>query len=312
LLYGAKRAAHSDYNLSLSSFNPVEWIKYVVSQRLQKLLAQAGHGSRRASEVLITEGRVTVNGRIAELGMQADTDVDDIRVNGAKLILPQEHMYVMLNKPRGVISDEDVAGNWPRARDIIPIEGHLFPVGRLDVQSEGLMLFTSDGDLSNHLTHPRYEHPKVYRIEIDGNPTEKTLEIWRRGVVVEGQRTAPASVKKLNYKKGVTLLEVVVHEGKKRQLRRVAGVLGLSVISLVRISLGPLNLGGLKSGAWRKLTPAELIELRKIKTQKPPRRVQVLAPKRADSPRDTKPSDHPRSANKTPRKNDQRTRRGER
>ena len=124
-------------------------------------MSRAGYGSRRHCETIIEQGRVFVNGRVATLGMKADPKQDDIRVDGERLRLPDEYVYIMFNKPRNVISDEDVGGNWPAAREMIPIEDHLYPVGRLDVPSEGLMLFTNDGDLAHRLTHPSFEHPKT-------------------------------------------------------------------------------------------------------------------------------------------------------
>ncbi|MCC6904334.1 MAG: rRNA pseudouridine synthase, partial [Anaerolineae bacterium] len=125
---------------------------HMARERLQKLLALAGFGSRRACETLITQRRVQINGKLAELGMSADPAVDEIRVDGERLRLTRDYVYIALNKPRDVISDEDVGGNWPAARELIPLEGHLYPVGRLDVESEGLMLFTNDGDLAHRLT----------------------------------------------------------------------------------------------------------------------------------------------------------------
>jgi pseudouridine synthase len=244
----------------------------VTEERLQKLMSHAGIGSRRACETIIEQGRVTVNGRVAELGMKADPAVDDIRVDGQPLKPPKAYDYIMLNKPRNVISDEDVGGNWPAARELIPLEGHLYPVGRLDVPSEGLMLFTNDGDLAHRLTHPSYEHPKTYRVWVDGNPGDDVLDAWRRGVVVEGQRTLPAEVTRTKRQRDTTLLEVTMREGRKRQIRRIAAVLGHPVQRLERIKLGPLELGDLPPGSWRRLTDEEVQAIKEIRQQRKPRR----------------------------------------
>jgi 23S rRNA pseudouridine2605 synthase len=235
-------------------------------------MARAGHGSRRACEEIIEQGRVTVNSQIASLGMRADPDRDDIRVDGSRLHLPESYTYIMLNKPRGVISDEDVGGNFQAARELIPLEGRLYPVGRLDVPSEGLMLFTDDGDLAHRLTHPRYEHPKTYHVLVEGMPSEKTLEAWRRGVVLDGKPTAPGKVRQIRKTRDRALLEVTVTEGRKRLLRRVAAALGHPVHKLVRVKLGPLELGDLPAGAWRRLTDEEVAALQAVRTAPAPRR----------------------------------------
>lgn len=239
----------------------------MAAERLQKLLAQAGYGSRRACEEYIIQGRVTVNGSVATLGQKADPSADDIRLDQARLKLPDSFIYIALNKPRDVISDEDEGGNWARARDLIPFRDHLYPVGRLDVRSEGLLLFTNDGDLAHQLTHPRFEHPKTYQVLVMGSPSETTLEAWRRGVMLDGVRTVPAEVRRLQAGRDSAWLEVTVIEGKKRMLRRVAAQLGHPVVELKRISIGPITLGDLPSGAWRRLTDDEVRVLREIKSR---------------------------------------------
>lgn len=235
-------------------------------------MSHAGIGSRRGCEEIIKQRRVTVNGEVAELGMKADPKRDEIRVDGQRLKLPQSYDYIMLNKPRGVISDEDVGGNWPAAREMIPVEGHLYPVGRLDVPSEGLILFTNDGDLAHRLTHPSYEHPKTYRVQVSGHPTEDVLNQWRRGIDLEGQRTLPAEVTRLKKTRNSTELEVVMREGRKRQIRKVAASLGHPAERLERIKLGPLELGDLSSGSWRRLTDEEVRALKRIRKQPKPQR----------------------------------------
>jgi 23S rRNA pseudouridine2605 synthase len=259
-------------------------------------MARAGLGSRRACEVLIMQGRVQINGHIATVGMSGDPAIDDIRVNGDRLAKPEKMVYIMLNKPRGVISDEDVAGNWPRARDMIPVGGHLYPVGRLDLQSEGLMLFTNDGDLAHKLTHPRFEHSKTYLVTVDGSPSKETLEAWRHGVVLDEQRTAPADVIRLRKNKEGVVLKVTIHEGRKRQLRRVAAILGHPAQRLQRIRLASLSLGDLQPGAWRALTDEEIEALRRDVAQHPARK-----PRSLRGPRDANRTQGTRGQRSRPR-----------
>lgn len=249
----------------------------MAAERLQKLLARAGYGSRRACESIIEAGRVTVNGQRAHLGQSADPKRDEIRVDGEQLKLSRSFTYIILNKPRNVISDEDVGGRYPAARELIQVEGHLYAVGRLDVESEGLMLFTDDGDLAHRLTHPSFEHPKTYRVWVQGIPSEKTLETWRRGVMLDDYRTAPAQVAIRRKSREGAELELTLIEGRKRMIRRVAALLGHPVRDLVRVKLGPLELGGLPVGAWRRLTREEVAALRDIRT-KPARRRRPPAP----------------------------------
>ncbi len=251
----------------------------MTEERVQKIMAQAGIASRRKCEEIIEQKRVTVNGQIATLGMKADVSRDDIRVDGTRLQTPETFDYIMLNKPRGVISDEDVGGNWPAAREMIPIEGRLYPVGRLDVQSEGLLLFTNDGDLAHKLTHPRYEHPKVYRVLVCGNPPEKTIDAWRRGITLDGKRTLPCTINRLQKTKDGTWLEITLKEGRKRQIRRVASVLEHPALSIERTAIGPLKLGNLPSGGWRRLTEEEVSALKKtLKQSRPPQKKQRRPP----------------------------------
>lgn len=263
----------------------------VAEERLQKLLARAGYGSRRACEAIIEQRRVTVNGAVATLGSRADPARDDVRVDGQPLRLPESFDYIMLNKPRDVISDEDVVGNWPAARDMIPLEGQLYPVGRLDVKSEGLMLFTNDGELAHRLTHPSFEHPKTYHVLVGGHPDDQTLETWRAGVELEGQRTLPAEVRRLRRMRDQTLLEVTMREGRKRQIRRVASALRAHVLRLQRVKLGPLELGDLPTGAWRRLTEEEVQMLRAVREGRKPRRGQPGRSRRPATPRPSQPGE---------------------
>ncbi len=230
----------------------------MTEERIQKLLAQAGYGSRRACEEYLTERRVTVNGRVAKLGAKADPVRDVIKVDGKRVHFEGKKIYLALNKPIGVVTSNADEFGRQTVRDLIPIEGHLFPVGRLDADSEGLVLLTNDGDLANALTHPRYEHEKEYRVLVEGEPSDSTLKAWRHGVLLEGQQTAPARVDVVDSGRGQTWLRVIMHEGRKRQIREVAGMLGHHVKYLQRVRIGPIRLTNLKVGEWRHLSPSEV------------------------------------------------------
>jgi 23S rRNA pseudouridine2605 synthase len=235
-------------------------------ERLHKVMAHAGVASRRRSEELIRQGRVAVNGRVVtELGTKVDPDRDEIRVDGRRIETAARHVYIMLNKPRGVLSTmEDPRGRRDLS-DLVQAPVRLYPVGRLDATSEGLILLTDDGELANFLTHPRYEHEKEYLAFVNGRPTEETLATWRRGVVLDGKPTAPARVDLIRQEKGSSYLRIVIREGRKRQIRRVAALLGHPVRELKRVRLGPLYLGTLEAGQWRYLTAKEIRELENIK-----------------------------------------------
>jgi 23S rRNA pseudouridine2605 synthase len=232
-----------------------------MKERVQKLMAQANFGSRRACEELIRQGRVSVNGVVIELGAKADPKTDEIIVDGAKLTIPdQPGLYIALNKPMNVLSTNVRHRGDDRrtVREILPFDEHLFSIGRLDAESEGLMVFTNDGDLTNRLTHPRYGHTKTYRVEVYGIPTAETLQKWESGVFLEEGKTAPCSVKILHIDKQNTALQVVMTEGKKRQIRRVASLLGHPVRRLIRTHIGKLELGKLRPGEWRKLDDRDI------------------------------------------------------
>ncbi|WP_322802582.1 pseudouridine synthase [Thermoflexus sp.] len=237
-------------------------------ERLQKILARAGLGSRRECEELIRQGRVTVNRALAHLGMSADPERDEIRVDGRRIWIPPLTGFA-LYKPRGVLSDPMPGSGRPSVYDLVPPVKPLYVVGRLDARSEGLVLLINDGDLAHRLTHPRYEHPKVYQVLVEGHPDSETLERWRRGIFLEGQRTRPAKVQVIRYEGGQTWLLVEMREGKKRQIRRIAARLGHPVRRLIRIRIGPVTLGRLRPGQWRPLTPQELRQLRTMKPQAP-------------------------------------------
>ena len=236
-----------------------------MEDRLQKVLARAGFGSRRACEELISAKRVKVNDVTAVLGTKADSSKDTITVDGHPIPKEAEAIYIALHKPRGVLSDVDPKDPRPTVIDLVGVPGHLFAVGRLDYDSEGLILLTNDGELANHLTHPRYGHEKEYHVLVVSKPDEEQLNIWRRGVVLEdGIRTAPAQVTILRVVGNGCWLKVIMHEGRKRQIREVGSRIGLPVQRILRVRIGTLLLGDLKPREWRNLTRDEVKRLKSL------------------------------------------------
>ncbi|XWX04691.1 pseudouridine synthase [Aggregatilineales bacterium SYSU G02658] len=232
-----------------------------MKERVQKLMARADYGSRRACEQMIRDGRVTINGKIAALGDQADPAVDDVRVDGARLKAAQQKLrYYVLNKPRNVLSvTKPQPGDDRRTvRDMVPVEGHLFVIGRLDAESEGLMVLTNDGELAHKLAHPSFQHTKTYKVTVYGHPKEAELRQWEEGVWLDGKKTARCYVRVLEKTPQMTTLRIVMTEGRKRQIREVAGVLGYNVQRLVRTHIGKLGLGTLAKGAWYELSEEEV------------------------------------------------------
>ncbi len=234
-----------------------------MDERLQKILARAGLGSRRACEDLISAGRVRVNGQVAGLGDKADPDVDTITLDGRKINAAETLVYVALNKPRGVLSAVEAPDPRPTVRNLIPLPGTLYPVGRLDAESEGLILLTNDGEMANRLTHPRYGHEKEYRVLVARRPDAEQLEAFRHGVVLEdGHRTLPAGINlESGFGKGAWL-RITLREGRKRQIREMCNLVGLPVVRIVRVRIGTLLLGNLKPREWRLLTEKEIGELK--------------------------------------------------
>ena len=231
--------------------------------RLQKILAQAGYGSRRSCETLISEGRVKINGLTASLGMKADPDEDEISVDGKPISSPEQLRYVILHKPKGVLSTVTSPDNRPTVRSLINLPGRLFPVGRLDFTSEGLVLMTNDGELTNFLTHPRYEHEKEYRVLVTRKPSKEQLNAWRKGIKLEDNiRTLPAEVWVEKHDRDGIWLGVILKEGKNRQIHRMGDASGLPVKRLIRVRIASLNLGELKSSEWRELSKKEITELK--------------------------------------------------
>jgi pseudouridine synthase len=232
--------------------------------RLQKVLAEAGVASRRASEVLIQAGRVCVNGEVVrKLGVKVDPERDQVTVDGRPLPRQNRTVYVMLNKPAGVVTTARDPQGRPTVVDLVSTAGvRLFPVGRLDVDTEGLLLLTNDGELAHLLLHPRYHVPKTYLARVSGRVSPEALALLRRGVELDDGLTAPAEARLAPREAGLSVVEVILREGRKRQVKRMLAAVGHPVIALRRVAFGPLALGELPLGAWRVLEPAEVEALR--------------------------------------------------
>ncbi len=242
----------------------------LVEERLQKVLAHAGVASRRRAEEMIAEGRVRVNGEVVtQLGTKVNPRRDVIQVDGQTVGKPERPVYLLMNKPRGVLSAVSDARGRRTVLDLVQTRSRLYPVGRLDLDSEGLMLLTNDGALALHLAHPRYEHEKEYRVLVAGTPDEEALARLRGGIGLEGGRTRRARVEVEGPAEGGSWLRVVLREGRKRQIRRMVEAVGYRVVRLIRVRMGPLRLGNLAPGAYRPLTRGELAAVRRIRHEGP-------------------------------------------
>lgn len=231
------------------------------SVKLQKLMAAAGYGARRKCEQMIREGRVTVNGVRVRLGERVVEGRDRIEVDGLPLRGLEPLTYLALHKPPGVLSSSRSQGGWPTVLDLVPSKVRLQPVGRLDLDSEGLVLLTNDGSLTHRLTHPRFGHEKEYRVMLDRIPDDAQLGRWRAGLQLQrGEDSGPAEVE-LESDSGEPWVRVVMREGKKRQIRETARLLDLQVKRLIRVRIATLELGDLPAGEWRDLQESEIIDL---------------------------------------------------
>lgn len=227
-------------------------------ERLQKLLSARGVASRRQAEQMIAQGRVLVNGRPAALGDRADPAADEITVDGRRLPPAQSFVYIMLNKPRGVVTTlSDEKGRKNAAQLVSSCGCRVWPVGRLDMDSEGLLLFTNDGSFSQAVAHPRGRVDKHYRVWVQGYGPDR-LAALARPVVLDGYQIAKPEIRLLHAQGGRACLAVTIHEGRNRQIRRMCAMAGMGVTRLVRLGEGKLTLGSLKPGQWRYLTPAEV------------------------------------------------------
>jgi 23S rRNA pseudouridine2605 synthase len=238
--------------------------------RLQKILSGAGVASRRAAEQLMREGRVSVNGRtVRDLGTKADPAQDDIRVDGRRITSRERPRYLLLNKPRGYITTRS---DPQRRRTVLAllagVREYIYPVGRLDFDSEGLLILTNDGDLAARLTHPRHQVPRVYEARVRGVPDSRTLDRIARGVVIDGRRTAPAAVRLVRELRDTrydqAILELTLVEGRNRQVRKMCEAIGHPVLTLRRTRIGPISDPRLPPGAWRDLTPREVAALQRV------------------------------------------------
>jgi pseudouridine synthase len=232
--------------------------------RLNKYLADAGVASRREADRMISEGRVCVNGETVDvLGVQVDGEKDKIEVDGKAVKRPQKKVYLMLNKPPGYLVTARDPFRRPTIMELLPrLKNRVFPVGRLDFDSEGLVLFTNDGELAHRLMHPSYQVIKEYRVRIDSKPDRSTLATLEKGISLDGKKTAPAKFRVLATTLKGTLVLARLHEGRKRELRRMFEYMGFRVMALKRIKLGSLHLGHLKKGEWRYLTREEVARLK--------------------------------------------------
>jgi len=276
-----------------------------MEQRLQKILSQAGLASRRAAEKLIAEGRVSVNGKtVLEMGTKADADTDDIRVDGRRLKAPERKRYILLNKPAGVVSTRSDPQRRRTVIDLLAgVREYVYPVGRLDYETEGLLLLTNDGDLAARLTHPRHGVERSYEARVAGMPDADALRQLREGIPLDGRYTLPAEATLLNARrdsegrpKGLQprerpqsreregVLQLTIREGRNRQVRRMCEAVGHPVRNLTRTRIGPLTDRMLKPGAWRDLTAGEVTKLQALANRPaptpPPRRPRPAAARR--------------------------------
>ena len=239
-------------------------LRYSIVMRLNKFLAEAGIASRRGSDEIIRAGRVTVNGhKPEEMGVQVDPESDEVKIDGRMVTLRPHSVYCMLNKPVGYLTTvTDPHGRKTVMELLKDIPERIYPVGRLDFDTDGLLLITNDGSLSNALTHPRYQIEKEYRVDVNGNPTPDQLRILESGILLDGRLTGPAKINKDSVSRRKTSLLVTVTEGRKRQIRLMFRHIGFEVNGLTRLRIGPIHLGNLKDSCWRYLKETEVKELR--------------------------------------------------
>jgi 23S rRNA pseudouridine2605 synthase len=225
---------------------------------LQKVLARAGIGSRRACEAVIAAGRVRVDGEVAMLGRRVDVEGARITIDGVPVVVATDLVHWLLNKPTGYVTTAHDPQGRPTVLDLVPAEPRVFPVGRLDRDTEGLIVMTNDGDLAQLLAHPRYGVEKEYLAEVEGIPSPAALRMLREGVELDDGPTQPARVQLVQRRSDRSALSITIHEGRKRQVRRMCDAIGHPVARLVRVRVGPVSDRRLPPGDWRELTPAEV------------------------------------------------------
>ncbi|AST59097.1 pseudouridine synthase [Thermoanaerobacterium thermosaccharolyticum] len=234
-------------------------------ERLQKYLAECGIASRRKCEQLILDGKIKVNGTVIKnLGIKIDPDKDIVEYDGRVVAKVQHNIYIMLNKPTGFITTVKDQFGRPSVLDIIKIKDRIYPVGRLDCDTSGLLLLTNDGDIANKLMHPKHEIDKVYIAKIRGIPDDKDLDRFRNGLLLDNRLTAKAKIEILKKINNDALVKIVIHEGRNRQIRRMCELIGHPVMTLKRIKIGDLELGNLKVGQWRYLSGEEVQYLKNL------------------------------------------------
>lgn len=234
-------------------------------ERIQKILSARGIASRRSAEQLIADGRVTCNGTVCHIGDSADPDVDVILLDGKQIPSSEEKVYILLNKPRGYVTTlSDERGRKNAAQLVADCGKRVYPVGRLDMDSEGLLIFTNDGEFANYMMHPSHQVDKVYQVKVK-NYSQAAIERLKRPIVLDGYKIQPPVVSLIHedYENSSAVLRITIHEGRNRQVRRMCAAAGMRVVQLIRISEGTLHLGELSSGKWRYLTPAEIDILKK-------------------------------------------------
>jgi 23S rRNA pseudouridine2605 synthase len=267
-----------------------------MQERVQKILAQAGFGSRRACEAFIEAGRVKVNGKVAVLGDKADPVKDAIQIDNREIPAIEQKVYIALYKPRKMLSDREPKNEHrPTIHDVVPDSDHLFSVGRLDFESEGLILLTNDGDLKQQLSHPRFGHEKEYAVLVAVRPDDEQLQKFRRGIVMEdGYRTRGAKVKVTKVHGKGAWLQVILSEGRKRQIRETCRLLGLPVVRIIRTRIGTLTLGNMKPKDWRFLSVEEVNALRSGKSFVEPPSSRRKFPSRNGKKPFSKPTNKPK------------------
>jgi pseudouridine synthase len=234
--------------------------------RLNKFIAQSGKYSRREADRLISQGKVRINGRVVQtLGQKIDSDRDSVEVGGSFVQPPEEMVYLMLHKPPGCLVTRRDPLKRPTVMDLLPpLASGTFPVGRLDLDSTGLLLLTNDGELAHRLLHPRYGIKKLYRVKVKSRPSRSSLDTLRQGVYLDGKKTAPARITPVSLSARQSWLDVEIHEGRKREVRRLFESEGHAVLELKRLRFAGLSLGKLNSGAWRSLSSEEVRGLKKL------------------------------------------------
>lgn len=235
-------------------------------ERLQKYLAGCGIASRRKCEEYILQGRVKVNGKVVkELGVKINPDVDIIEFDDKIVRREEKKVYIMLYKPAGYITSVKDPFGRPTVLDLVKVKERIYPVGRLDFDTSGLLLLTNDGELANILMHPKHEIVKTYVAKIKGIPTKEEMERFENGLIIDGRKTAKAKIRILNVKNGTSVVEIQIHEGRNRQVKKMCKAIGHPVIALKRTKIGELELKGLKPGEWRYLTEDEIRYLKSLR-----------------------------------------------